>query len=103
MAKKFYGIDAQGKILVERRAGNPTAELGRTYINTSDGTFRVCADGSVNREVVIANAGTYSINIIGNVTGGVTGNVLGDVTGDLTGNADTADLAAVATVAKYAS
>lgn len=103
MARKFYGIDAQGKLLVERRSGNPSAELGRWYVNTADDSFRVCPDGVNNREVVIADAGTYGINILGSVLGNVTGNVLGNVVGDLTGNADTTDLADLATVALYAA
>jgi hypothetical protein len=107
MAKKFYGIDNQGKVLLERRSSDPTPEQGRVYVETDVGVLKACADGTNSVVVVLSDGGTYTIsingNVTGDVTGDVTGNVTGNLTGDVTGKADEASLADVATVAKYAS
>lgn len=62
MAKAFYGVDHQGKLLIERRSGDPTAELGRLYVDTAANKLKVCADGSNNRLVAIADGGSYNIS-----------------------------------------
>lgn len=70
MAKAFYGIDVQGKFLVERRTAAPSAEEGRIYLRTDTNTFYGCADGSNNRKILIEDGGTYNINISGDAAGG---------------------------------
>lgn len=61
MAKAFYGIDMRGKFLLERRTSDPSAEQGRMYLRSDTDRAYLCKDGSNNRELVVADGGTYDI------------------------------------------
>ncbi len=68
MAKKFYDVDHQGKVLVERRSGDPSAEQGRLYVETGSSKLKACPDGANNRVVVVEDGGNYGINVTGVAT-----------------------------------
>jgi len=68
MAKKFYGMDLQGKLLLQRLASHPTAEQGRIYTYTVDGYIWACGDGLNNRKIVQEDGETYGIDVTGVAT-----------------------------------
>jgi hypothetical protein len=61
MAKKFYGVDMQGSLLLQRLGSHPTVEQGRIYTYTVDGYVWACGDGSNNRKLVQEDGGDYNI------------------------------------------
>ena len=71
MAKKFYGIDMQGNLLIRRISSHPTPTQSEIYNYTPDGHLWACGDGSNNYRLV--HEGTdieYDINITGSATSG---------------------------------
>jgi len=68
MAKKFYGIDMQGKLLLQRLGAHPTIEQGKVYVYTVDGYMWVCGDGSNNRKIVQEDGTSYNIDVTGVAT-----------------------------------
>jgi hypothetical protein len=65
MAKKFYGIDMQGRLILQRLGSHPAAIQGTIYEYTVDGYVWACGDGSNNRKLVQEDGGTYNIDITG--------------------------------------
>lgn len=65
MAKKFYGIDMQGKLLLQRLAVHPSTVQGTIYNYTTDGYVWACGDGSNNRKIVQEDGTSYNIGVTG--------------------------------------
>ena len=63
MARKFYGFDGQGKVIIERRSGHPSPfEQGRVYSISGVPYFDT---GSQQIRFVIEDSGTYNISSTG--------------------------------------
>jgi len=68
MAKKFYGIDMQGKLLLQRIGSHPATVQGTIYTYTVDGYIWACGDGSNNRKIVQEDGASYNIGVTGVAT-----------------------------------
>lgn len=68
MAKKFYGIDMQGKLLLQRLGSHPATVQGTIYTYTVDGYMWACGNGSNNRKIVQEDGTSYNIGITGVAT-----------------------------------
>lgn len=61
---RYYNIDMRGKFKVPRVSAHPSDEKGRIYVLTTNDNLYY-SDGSDHYEIVLADGGTYNINVSG--------------------------------------